>query len=307
MPALAAKRFHTIFIGEYPMHTFHKILTHTALFLLLSAPLLAATQEQPAMPHSEAAPSGPVLDGSALQGTIVETMNAAGYTYLLLDRTTDKIWVAIPETPVKTGQVVTCTPGMTMNQFASKTLQRTFDTIVFSPGIQVGTPQATANQEKKVSKAQEKPVDFSAALEAEKSSSPAAMGGAGTVPAGMGQSTGSLGAIVPSAEVSVIKATGPNSYSVGECFEQAKELNTKTVRVRGKVMKISRMIMGKNWVHIQDGTGNPLKNMHDLVITTQDEPGEGEVVTVEGILSANRDFGAGYTYAVIIENAKVEK
>lgn len=288
------------------MHTFHKILTHTALSLLLSAPLLAATQEQPAKPHSEAAPSASVLDGSALQGTIVETMDAAGYTYLLLDRTADKIWVAIPKTPVKTGQVVTCAPGMTMNQFASKTLERTFDTIVFSPGLQ-DTAQAPAPQEKIASTVQQQPADFSAALQAERSSAPAAAGPAGGIPAGMEQSTGSIGAIVPSAEVSVIKATGPNSYSVGECFEQAKELNTKTVRVRGKVMKISRMIMGKNWLHIQDGTGNPLKNMHDLVVTTQSDPGEGTVVTVEGILSANRDFGAGYTYAVIIEDATVEK
>jgi aspartyl/asparaginyl-tRNA synthetase len=94
---------------------------------------------------------------------------------------------------------------------------------------------------------------------------------------------------------------------VGECFEQAKNLNSKTVRVRGKVMKVSRMIMGKNWLHIQDGTGNPLKNEHDLVVTTADEPAVDAVVTVEGTLNANRDFGAGYKYEVIIEDAKVEK
>ena len=123
----------------------------------------------------------------------------------------------------------------------------------------------------------------------------------------MGPSAGSAGAMVPSAEVNVNKATGPNSYSVGECFEQGKELNGKTVRVRGKVMKISRMIMGKNWLHLQDGTGNPLKNQHDLVVTTTEDAAEGTVVTVEGTLSAERDFGAGYKYDVIIENAKVEK
>jgi len=114
--------------------------------------------------------------------------------------------------------------------------------------------------------------------------------------------------VVPSSsDVNVNKATGPNSYSVAECFEQAKELNAKTIRVRGKVMKVSRMIMGKNWVHIQDGTGNPLNNQHDLVVTTEEDPADGTVVTAEGVLSANRDFGAGYKYEVIIENAKVEK
>lgn len=121
----------------------------------------------------------------------------------------------------------------------------------------------------------------------------------------MGASTGSVGAVVPSAEVNVNKATGPNSYSVGECFEQSKDLHGKTVRVRGKVMKISRMIMGKNWLHIQDGTGNPLKNQHDLVATTTEEPAEGSVITIEGVLAAERDFGAGYKYEVIVEDAKV--
>jgi hypothetical protein len=72
-------------------------------------------------------------------------------------------------------------------------------------------------------------------------------------------------------------------------------------------MKISRMIMGKNWLHLQDGTGNPLKNQHDLVVTTTEDAVEGTVVTVEGPLSAERDFGAGYKYDVIVENAKVEK
>ena len=81
----------------------------------------------------------------------------------------------------------------------------------------------------------------------------------------------------------------------------------KTVRVRGKVMKISRMIMGKNWIHLQDGTGNPLKNQHDLVITSTEDPGENAIVTIEGTLNFERDFGAGYKYEVIVEDAKIEK
>ena len=55
------------------------------------------------------------------------------------------------------------------------------------------------------------------------------------------------------------------------------------------------------------GTGNPMQNRHDLVVTTLDEPKEGEVVTIEGVLAANRDFGAGYKYEVIVEDARVEK
>ena len=50
-----------------------------------------------------------------------------------------------------------------------------------------------------------------------------------------------------------------------------------------------------------------MQNRHDLVVTTLDEPKEGEVVTIEGVLAANRDFGAGYKYEVIVEDARVEK
>jgi hypothetical protein len=234
-------------------------------------------------------------------------MNSSGYTYLLLESAQGKIWVAIPETPVKVGQIVTCIPGMTMKSFASKTLNRTFDTIVFSPGLDKGEASVTKQPPAVAAKSKDL-ADFSEALQAEKGSDKAAVDTAVGAGLAMEKSSGSVGAIVPSSsDVNVNKANGPNSYSVAECFEQAKDLNSKTVRVRGKVMKISRMIMGKNWVHIQDGTGNPLNNQHDLVVTTEEDPAEGTVVTVEGALSANRDFGAGYKYEVIIENAKVEK
>ena len=72
-------------------------------------------------------------------------------------------------------------------------------------------------------------------------------------------------------------------------------------------MKNSRMIMGKNWVHLQDGTGDAAKQQHDLVVTTKDDPKDGDIVTMEGTVAANKDFGAGYVYKVIIEDAKVEK
>lgn len=286
------------------MQLSRKILTHTALFLLLTSPILAAAQDKSAPPAAEATSVAPVFDGIALKGTVTETMNSSGYTYLLLEAAQGKIWVAIPETRVTTGQTVTCAPGMTMQNFTSKTLNRTFDSIVFSPGLDKGEAPATPTPQESAAPGKNS-AGFGEALQAEHSTGKTTL--APGDDAATGPSAGSTGAIVPSAGINVNKASGPNSYSVGECFEQAKELNTKTIRVRGKVMKISRMIMGKNWLHIQDGTGNPLKNQHDLVVTTQEDPGEDAVVTVEGALSANRDFGAGYKYDVIVENAKIEK
>lgn len=285
------------------MLSFRKVFTHAALALLLTAPMLAA-EEKPTPSPTEAAPAAVMLDGIALQGNVTETMNSSGYTYLLLDAAQGKIWVALPETEIKVGQAVTCAPGMTMKNFVSKTLNRTFATIVFSPGLDQGGASAAQPVPAAPAKGKEGS-GFGEALQAEKPAKAAP--GTAADSAALGTSSGSAGAIVPSTEINVHKAPGPNSYSVGECFEQAKDLNSKTIKVRGKVMKISRMIMGKNWLHIQDGTGNPLKNQHDLVVTTQDDPGENVIVTVEGALSANRDFGAGYKYEVIVEDAKVEK
>ena len=278
---------------------FRKYVLPAALTLSLFTPPVLFAETAPSaapVPTRSQAP----LDGVPLQGKIIETMNSNGYTYLLLEAKQGKVWVAIPETTVKVGQEVNCAPGLTMNNFTSKTLNRSFEAIIFSPGLDKAEP--AANAEVKAGDAA-KAADngsFSAAVQAEQ------QGGAAPG-AAMGPSTGSAGAVVPSSDVNVNKASGANSYSVGECFEQGKALQGKTVRVRGKVMKISRMIMGKNWIHLQDGTGNPLKNQHDLVVTSTEDPGENAIVTIEGTLNFERDFGAGYKYEVIVEDAKIEK
>lgn len=82
-------------------------------------------------PHAQ--PGGEA--GQALSGKVVETMDAAGYTYVALDQNGKKLWVALPQSKVKVGQQVTCQPGMVMTNFTSKTLNRTFDQIIFSGGI----------------------------------------------------------------------------------------------------------------------------------------------------------------------------
>jgi hypothetical protein len=94
---------------------------------------------------------------------------------------------------------------------------------------------------------------------------------------------------------------------VEEIFGKAKRLAGKKVQVHGKVVKFSPMIMGKNWIHLQDGTGNPMQNSHDLVITTTETVEVDNIITIEGILAAEKDFGAGYKYAAIIEDASIVK
>jgi hypothetical protein len=75
------------------------------------------------------------------------------------------------------------------------------------------------------------------------------------------------------------------------------------VKVRGKVVKYNSGIMGKNWLHIQDGSGAAGSN--DLTVTTSANTKVGDTVLVAGVLSANKDFGSGYKYALIVQDAKV--
>ena len=247
--------------------------------------------------------------GKPIQGKVLETMDAGGYTYLHLQAHQGDVWVAIPETRVPKGQQVTCQPGMTMTNFTSKSLGRTFKSIIFSSGLSSKGATAVANPHAgKTRMNGPENDDFAAALQAEqRGSSGIGHAAAGTAMGGaMMASGGSASAIVPSKDIKVDKAEGNNAYTVGECFNQGKKLNNKEVMVRGKVVKVSRMIMGKNWVHIQDGTGNPMKNTHDLVVTTMADPKLDSVVIVKGTLHADKDFGAGYKYKVIIEDAEIK-
>lgn len=79
------------------------------------------------------APATPA--GSSLSGKVAETMNSGGYTYVCLENNGKRTWVAIPQTAVKVGQEVNCQPGMEMKNFTSKTLNRTFEGIIFSGGL----------------------------------------------------------------------------------------------------------------------------------------------------------------------------
>lgn len=236
-------------------------------------------------------------DVPTASGTIMETMNASGYTYMLIENQIKKTWVAIPAAKVEKGETVSYYEGIEMNNFTSKSLNRTFETVVFSPGL---ADQKAADAQNQENSKQPEPTDsFTAAIQAEKTNVQPDISTA--------VSGGSAGAIAPLEEISIEKAPGDNSYTVEEIFENAKQLAGKKVRVQGKVVKFSPMIMGKNWIHIQDGTGDPLQNSHDLVVTTGETVAVDSIVTIEGQLAAEKDFGAGYKYAAIVEEAAIIK
>jgi hypothetical protein len=245
-------------------------------------------QQQPDVGRATA-PSTPVT------GKVLETMDAGGYTYLNVETAAGAKWIAVNQAAVEVGEEITFMDGVVMQNFFSKTLDRTFPEIVFSPGL-VGKNAAPPA----MPPAGAGPESFSQALSSE--------GGGGAASGAAGLATGSKKAVVPFAEIEVEKATGENSYTVEEIFSKAAELNGKTVVIRGKVMKVSPRIMSRNWIHLQDGTGNPGSNTHDLVVTTAQElESDWDIITIEGVLAANKDFGAGYSYLVIIEDANIKQ
>ncbi len=89
----------------------------------------------------------------------------------------------------------------------------------------------------------------------------------------------------------VEKAKGPDSYTVAEIYMKSAELDKKNVVVRGRVTKVSAGIMGKNWVHLQDGSGDAEKGTHDLVATSQDLPAVGETWRVDKDIELPNDEG----------------
>ena len=108
---------------------------------------------------------------------------------------------------------------------------------------------------------------------------------------------------VAAGDIKVAKASGPDARSVAEVTTKSAELKDKPVVVRGKVVKFTAAVMGKNWIHLRDGSGSAADKSDDLLVTTMDKANIGDTVLVKGVVHTNKDFGAGYSYKVLIEEA----
>ena len=219
-------------------------------------------------PRATAQPSSVPATGEGLTGKVLERLDASPYCYLRLKIAKGEVWAAVPEAKVEKGAEVTVANPMLMTDFESKTLKRTFAEVYFGTLASTGAPTAAAG------------------------SNPHAKVGqtAATVKVGK-----------------VEKAGGDDARTVSEIWIQKGNLKEKSVTIRGKVVKFSAGVMGKNWMHLQDGSGDGAKGTNDITVTSLDEVAMGDTVTIRGVVRTNKDFGAGYSYAVIIEDAKVIK
>ena len=108
-------------------------------------------------------------------------------------------------------------------------------------------------------------------------------------------------------EVKVPKATGPDARTVAEIVTKKAELKDKTVLVRGKVVKYTPEVLGKNWIHLRDGSGSATDHTNDVLVTTKDQARIGDVVIAKGVVHTDRDLGSGYSYKVLVEEATLQK
>ena len=221
-----------------------------------------------------------------LSGKVVETMDSGGYTYLKLKTAEGEEWAAVREAKVKKGSSVTIVSTMVMRQFESKTLNRKFDRIVF--GNLQGSEAASA--------APAMTTNVATAADQKE-----AMTAAASQHAAAGKGPENVG------DVKVPKAEGKDAKTIAEVFSQKTALKDQNVTVRGKVVKSASGIMGRNWLHLRDGSGTADKKDSDLTVTTVGAANVGDVVVVKGTVHLDRDFGAGYTYTVIVEDASVSK
>lgn len=92
-----------------------------------------------------------------------------------------------------------------------------------------------------------------------------------------------------------------DELTVANLFSNKESYANKSVVIKGKVVKYNSGIMNKNWLHIQDGTDS--NGNYDLTVTTLAEFKVGDIVTLEGKIALDKDFGYGYVYDVLLEDA----
>lgn len=260
-------------------------------YLLKSALLLISfvvfTQCKPKEEYKEIVSENPNLHTVIVK----EIQNASAYTYLLVTEGEKEYWIAIPLTDVEVGKTYTYEGGMEMKNFESKDLKRTFESVFFveslmDPNAPVKTDAASDIQSETETTANpigEKEVSSNSHSGSEKVANSG----------------------VTSTKLSDGITLAKGAISLHDLFSGKDKLAGKTVILTGKVVKFNPEIMSKNWIHLQDGTS--FKGLNDILITTLAKLKVDEIVTLKGVVVLNKDFGAGYKYDILIEDAVILK
>ena len=195
---------------------------------------------------------------------VQEVLQTSNYTYLHVKADNSLQWLAVPSMTMKVGDTCYYKGGLVMPDFKSKELNKTFDNVMFMESVSKTPDGAT------------------------KTSTGIPEHGAKTKPG----------------KLEVVIAPAPGGISIAELFKNKEKYNGKVVKIKGQVVKFKPAIMGKNWVHLQDGTS--FGDKFDLTVTLNTTLTVGDIVTIESKVTLNKDFGSGYFFEVILEDAVVK-
>ena len=199
-------------------------------------------------------------------GTVAELIDVDQYTYVRLAETGD--WLAISQTALRVGDKITYAGGALMKDFTSRTLDRSFDEILFVMSFYV---------------TDEAPMEADAQALVEHAHKAA------------GEP-----AVQPPVAGEIVPAEG--GMTIAEIYAGYGQLDGQNVTIRGRVMKFSEKILGTNWITLQDGSGTPPDNK--LVARTQQTVGVGDEITVQGKVATDVSLGTGYEYKLLLEDAQ---
>ena len=193
---------------------------------------------------------------------VKEILDTEKYSYLKVSEGEREYWIAISKNDVVVGETYFYEGGLLKRNFFSREFNRVFETVYLVSKIwkDQGGKSASALEEAS-SKIKE-------------------------------------GESLPNLKVEKVNlATG--ATPLADLFSNKEKYNGQTIKITGKCVKVNPMIMNRNWLHIQDGSGKDL----DLTVTTTETVPLGAVVSLEGIIVLDKDFGAGYRYDIIMEGA----
>lgn len=190
-----------------------------------------------------------------------EFMHTDKYTYMDVEENGERFWIAVPRQEVEKGASYQYSGGLMKTNFKSIEFERTFDKIYLVSGIV--------------------PAGHGSALQR-----------------AMTAQSGEQQAAPQSTPVST--AAPEDAVKLKELFANPAKYDGKTITISGQCVKINKMIMGRNWVHLDDGTIDG-----DLTVTTMEDIPVGATIALTGTIALNKDFGAGYKYEIIMEGASV--
>ncbi|MBK8627671.1 MAG: SH3-like domain-containing protein [Saprospiraceae bacterium] len=225
-------------------------------------PITASATQENAVMPQSAIGNATTPSADVHQVVANEVMQTERYTYLNVSEAGKSFWIATAKTDATKGQTYLYRGGLMKTKFESVEFKRTFDTIYLVSNIISATEHPGGN-----------------------------LNGGAVSPSG-GQPAVSSG-VLP-----VVK----DAVKLSELMANKTKYEGKVITVTGECVKVNNGIMGKNWVHIQDGSKEKGKAL-DLTVTTNLNIPVGSKVALNGKITLNKDFGAGYKYEIIMEDA----